>query len=343
MVSGSGATRRDPLLERRGLDRSGQRPPRRAGARADRSGRSRNSCSTSRPSSRLLPSHSPPRHRRRPERHSSQSEWHQTRARPGQRPSAPPVSTTMRTSSGASARQSDPYDRNWIAGLAIALAVLSIPGLAAARPLGPPAAHAEHLRGCAHRHLAARARPRCASRLRPRPVDHRRGDLRGRARGGLGRRPRAHPGGGRRDHRTASRLIGARSPASCCCGRRGSARPARALRAAAACTCRTARGSPCGGRTSRRPDCPRRGPTPRRCRARLLALVGSAEVDPVARRLQPAVQVVDRAGVVLQGGRPDLADDGRRIARLVPVHRVLARSGRRLSAAMDRPSFLLQS
>ncbi len=66
-----------------------------------------------------------------PERHASQSEWHQTRAKPIQRPSAPPLSTSMRTSSGAAARQSDPYDRNWIAGVAITLAVLSIPGIAA--------------------------------------------------------------------------------------------------------------------------------------------------------------------------------------------------------------------
>jgi hypothetical protein len=65
------------------------------------------------------------------ERHASQSEWHQTRAKPIQRPTAPPVSTSMRSSSSAAARQSDPYDRNWIAGVAIALAVLSIPGLAA--------------------------------------------------------------------------------------------------------------------------------------------------------------------------------------------------------------------
>ena len=65
------------------------------------------------------------------ERHASQSEWHQTRAKPIQRPSATPVSTSMRTSSGAAGRQSDPYDRNWIAGIAIALAILSIPGLAA--------------------------------------------------------------------------------------------------------------------------------------------------------------------------------------------------------------------
>ncbi len=64
------------------------------------------------------------------ERHASQSEWHQTRARPVQRPSAPPLSTSMRTASDAG-RQSDPYDRNWIAGIAIALAVLSVPGLAA--------------------------------------------------------------------------------------------------------------------------------------------------------------------------------------------------------------------
>ena len=54
----------------------------------------------------------------------------------------------------------------------------------------------------------------------------------------------------------AAALTAARSPASSCCGRRGSARPGRAPRAAAACTCRTARGSPCAARTSRRRGLP---------------------------------------------------------------------------------------
>ena len=66
-----------------------------------------------------------------PETHSSQSEWHQTRARPIQRVGVAPVSTTTRSSSSAAGSQNDPYDRNWIAGVAIVLAILSIPGLAA--------------------------------------------------------------------------------------------------------------------------------------------------------------------------------------------------------------------
>lgn len=61
------------------------------------------------------------------ESHATQSEWHQTRARPMQRTSAPPVSTTTRVASSVSSRQNDPYDRNWIAGLAIAAAIVSIP------------------------------------------------------------------------------------------------------------------------------------------------------------------------------------------------------------------------
>jgi hypothetical protein len=65
------------------------------------------------------------------ETYASQSEWHQTRARPLQRLAVAPVSTTARAASGSASRQSDPYDRNWIAGVAIVLAVLAIPGIAA--------------------------------------------------------------------------------------------------------------------------------------------------------------------------------------------------------------------
>lgn len=65
------------------------------------------------------------------ETHASQSEWHQTRAKPIQRMAQAPVSTSMRTTTTSAGSQSDPYDRNWIAGIAIVLAVLSIPGLAA--------------------------------------------------------------------------------------------------------------------------------------------------------------------------------------------------------------------
>jgi hypothetical protein len=64
------------------------------------------------------------------ERHASQEEWHQTRARPIQRTSVPPVSSTTRAASSKTARSNDPYDRNWIAGVAIVLAILSIPALA---------------------------------------------------------------------------------------------------------------------------------------------------------------------------------------------------------------------
>ncbi len=65
------------------------------------------------------------------ESHATQSEWHQNRARPIQRVATPPVSLTTRTATSAAARQNDPYDRNWIAGVAIVLAVVSVPGLAA--------------------------------------------------------------------------------------------------------------------------------------------------------------------------------------------------------------------
>ena len=65
------------------------------------------------------------------ETHATQSDWHQSRARPIQRVGVAPVSTTTRPASGAARGQGDPYDRNWIAGVAIVVAVLSIPGLAA--------------------------------------------------------------------------------------------------------------------------------------------------------------------------------------------------------------------
>ena len=54
-----------------------------------------------------------------------------------------------------------------------------------------------------------------------------------------------------------------------------------------------------------------------------LLLVGAPERHPVALRQEPGVQVTDRPGVVQEPGAADLADDGRRIRRLVPVHRVL--------------------
>lgn len=65
------------------------------------------------------------------EAHASQSEWHQTRAKPIQRMAQAPVSTSMRTTTASSGPQNDPYDRNWIAGIAIVFALVSIPGLAA--------------------------------------------------------------------------------------------------------------------------------------------------------------------------------------------------------------------
>jgi hypothetical protein len=65
------------------------------------------------------------------ETHASQSEWHQTRARPVQRVGVAPVSTTTRAASSSAAGHRGSYDRNWIAGVAIVLAVVSIPGIAA--------------------------------------------------------------------------------------------------------------------------------------------------------------------------------------------------------------------
>src|SRR3954470_5503124 len=60
-----------------------------------------------------------------------------------------------------------------------------------------------------------------------------------------------------------------------------------------------------------------------------LLLVGAAERHPVAVRLEHRVEVLDGALVVLQLGAADLADDHRRIVRVVEVHRVLTRPGRR--------------
>src|SRR5215213_711972 len=63
---------------------------------------------------------------------------------------------------------------------------------------------------------------------------------------------------------------------------------------------------------------------------RILLLVGGAEIHPVAVLLEHPVQVVDGTEVVLELGRADLADERRRVCRLVPIHRVLRRPGRRL-------------
>jgi hypothetical protein len=65
------------------------------------------------------------------ESHATQSEWHRTRARPIQRLAQAPVSTTTRPVSGPAGSRNDPYDRNWIAGVAIVFAIVSIPALAA--------------------------------------------------------------------------------------------------------------------------------------------------------------------------------------------------------------------
>jgi hypothetical protein len=62
------------------------------------------------------------------ESHATQSEWHQTRARPLQRVAVAPISTTTRAASSSAGGQ---YDRNWIAGVAIVFAILSIPAIAA--------------------------------------------------------------------------------------------------------------------------------------------------------------------------------------------------------------------
>ncbi len=59
-----------------------------------------------------------------------------------------------------------------------------------------------------------------------------------------------------------------------------------------------------------------------------LLLVRATERHPVAVRLEHGVQVVDRPPVVLELRPADLADDRRRIAGVVEVHRVLGRPRR---------------
>ena len=59
-----------------------------------------------------------------------------------------------------------------------------------------------------------------------------------------------------------------------------------------------------------------------------LLLVRAAERHPVAVRLEHGVQVLDAAQVVAQLRRAHLADESRRIGRLVAVHLVLGRAGR---------------
>ena len=97
-------------------------------------------------------------------------------------------------------------------------------------------------------------------------------------------------------HDDSRRRPGVSRPASGCSWRRASARRGRAPRAAAACTSRTGRGSPCGARTSRRPGWTRRGPTPRPCPASAPASARrrAPSVHPVAVRLEHRVEVVDR-------------------------------------------------
>ena len=97
------------------------------------------------------------------------------------------------SSSGAAARQSDPYDRNWIAGVAIALAVLSIPGLAA-RVLWDLPALTQSIFAGAPIGISLLALVRGARRGSGLvAVDHRGRALGRHARRGMGRRSRAHP------------------------------------------------------------------------------------------------------------------------------------------------------
>ena len=56
----------------------------------------------------------------------------------------------------------------------------------------------------------------------------------------------------------------------------------------------------------------------------------AAERHPVAVGLEHRVELVDRPGVVQELRAADLADDRRRVGRLVAVHRVLGRAGRGL-------------
>jgi hypothetical protein len=61
---------------------------------------------------------------------STQEDWHNTTGRGTQVRRQVSGSVSLSTAGASSKRISDPYERNWIAGLAIVLAVLSIPALA---------------------------------------------------------------------------------------------------------------------------------------------------------------------------------------------------------------------
>src|SRR6478752_4885124 len=84
-----------------------------------------------------------------------------------------------------------------------------------------------------------------------------------------------------------------------------------------------------------------RGTAPRLDRAlgRVLLLIGRPERHPVAVGLEHRVEVVDRAEGVLQLRRPDLADERRRVGRLVPPHLVLGgpRRGPQVPRILARP------
>ena len=121
-------------------------------------------------------------------------------------------------------------------------------------------------------------------------------------------------------HRLLSRPTG-RAPG--CCGGCAPARPGPAPRAAAGGTSRTARGSPCAGRTSRRPGCPPARPnasTVPSAAGFCSSAAPSGTQSPCS--VSHARQVVDRAEQVGQLRGADLADEQRRVGRLVLVHRV---------------------
>jgi hypothetical protein len=61
---------------------------------------------------------------------STQEDWHNTTGRGTQVRRQVAGSVSLSTAGASAKRVSDPYERNWIAGLAIVLAVLSIPALA---------------------------------------------------------------------------------------------------------------------------------------------------------------------------------------------------------------------
>ena len=61
-----------------------------------------------------------------------------------------------------------------------------------------------------------------------------------------------------------------------------------------------------------------------------LALVSAAQLDPVLVREQHRLQVLDTAQLVAQLRLADLADEHRRVGRLVAVHHVLRRPRGRL-------------